>query len=453
MSVTREQLVGEYRANKYESFLRLFEEYRKTGYGIDFTLAYYYVYSLITIREFDRAYSIIQEMEKGIDKYPDIIPRLFNLYYFCFRSLDAERMYLKGNKRNFNSYNVINNLLLLGKIEEAEKQLETAADYLSPYQYVKLKNQIFNHNRHNAFVETSYDAFINNGNELEQGYIVFLKHSPNTLTDAKNDEKAALRPYLIWKCEGDNLFVFPLSTNREKGRYVLFSQYYPNCGLDRIVKDSLCQTTTDNVLAVYDKLRDEDMRPTFASLYDRMYLSKFRDEKIANEKFLQEFKPKIELHNLIRMVDLNGKGGRLYYVVDVNDRGYRIVEVDRDLNLLSTDINFLNKDCLVYRVSELTEEQIAKLNSKLPNYLNVRNFIGARIDTISGKYIVLYENENYTICIGSVYSASYMNIVPIKKSEVLNVIGYLSYDEVVAIREMVKRNSKVSINSLLKHNK
>ncbi len=455
MAVTREQLTIAYNYKNYEQFCKLFDQYVKEGNGVDFDILYLYAYSLIKRREFDEAYRIARRLEEYSDKFPAITGKVFNLYYFCSRSIDAERVLAKcDDNSNLSYYYVICNYLLRGKVDEARKLLDEHFEDLTPHQYQKLKIRIYNHRVRHAFMETAYDAFIsNNGDILSEGFVVYLKHRPEYTAKGQEDEKAAIRPYLVWKRVGKNLYIFPITTNSAKGGYLLYQQYYPNSPCDRAIRDSLCQTTTDNVLSVCDKLRDEDLRPVLVSLYDMIYFSRTRDEKQANDTFMQAFKQDVNMHSIIRIVDQNTRKNQYFFVIGINDNGYRVIELDGNYNPISTRVDFFKNNRLIYRVIEPTQEQLEAIKSKLPLHLLVHNFIGARIETIFGKYIVLDQNERYVACIGSVYSASYMNMEAIKKEDISKVIGYLSFEEVAAIKEMVKRNSKVSISTLLKHNK
>ena len=128
--------------------------------------------------------------------------------------------------------NGVNNKILLlriylleGRVEDVKKVMDELLKDNS-YQFdqkiiSKYKIMIDNNLKYGSFIETEYSCFIENGNKLEGGYIVFLKSTPLVEDKDYGDLKANYRPYMIWKIEDNDVYLFPLDLNYNDSDYKL----------------------------------------------------------------------------------------------------------------------------------------------------------------------------------------------------------------------------------------
>ena len=191
----------------------------------------------------------------------------------------------------------------------------------------------------NGNFECEYNSFIKNGNKLEPGHIVFLKSNVDKINGKEEitDKKSKYRPYMIWKINNDRLYMFPVAVKRENEiNYVLYKQDYPNSGMDRIVKDNLCETSIDNVVSVQDKVRDEDYYSVLKTIFKATYFSKNKEEKEAKEKFMKEFVGEVYEDAIISSVNPLTKESKTYYVNTVYENEYLVFEYNHALKKLNT---------------------------------------------------------------------------------------------------------------------
>ena len=216
-------------------FLEIFEAYLSQGYGVDYDIIYFYVNILISLREYDKACRNIRIIEKYMVEH-HLEKRLIKFYTLCVKPKEVERVIKEYNLERDNEVALLKSYVLQGKIKEAK-------DYASVVKYRNIsyeargtvfiyESMIYNHQVKDAFIETEYNCFIENGNVLEPGHIVYLKHEP--VSDYRNfgDTKMVSRPYMIWRIDGDKVYLFPVSTSVTEKRaaeaYVLYVQKYPN---------------------------------------------------------------------------------------------------------------------------------------------------------------------------------------------------------------------------------
>ena len=437
----RENILKSYYCHNYEYCIILFNKYLKYKCGIDYKLIYCYIISLINLRRFDEAYEEVKWLEKN-NAHPNVNFDIFTFYLFCFKPEDALRVLNAGNINISNKSYVVKAYLLQGRIEEAKKLI---VDYLNEgfdLEVRKLWFQICNHENKGAFIEMDYESFTNKGNELEPGHIIYLKQSPESLTTIENDPKSATRPYMIWKCVGEKVYLFPVSTSKKKDTYVLYAQKYPNSVGDRIIKSNLCSTSKSNILSVYDKVREEDLNVIFTNIYNAIYLNRTRDTRDANYEFLKEFHHEVTPNMIIVLADQNTGERKYFFVIDTTDDYYKLVEIDANDHVISDKVEMFRKDRLFYKGIRIPEEKALEIREELPKNLTVSSFVGARIEYFGSKYIVLEEKNDDCLCIEALYSPSYISIKIIKKRDIKDTFGYLSEEEVENLKGMVQRNAK-----------
>ena len=450
MKELRDQIINAYYQKYYTNFFALFNQYISNGYGIDIDLICKYIKVLIRTNKYDKAYKMLRWLERYSSKYPSLDEDLFIFYYFCFKPKDAERIYRKGNVSTKHKTIIVKNYLLQGKIEEAKELLTKFIEEEQSRDLFLVNRTIYNHEHYGAFIETDYESFIRNGNELAAGHIIYLKHEPDSIADVREDEKCANRPYMIWKIEGKKLFLFPVTTVVKPNSYVLLKKNYPNSIGDRTIKDRLCTTSLNNVLSVSDKLREFDYNTVISNIYKSTYFSRSSENKKSNDTFMREYHREVEKYEVIKIVDLSSKNKRYYLVLDVNDKYYEVIELNDECNVISNKVGLFKKDCLFYTSFALSAEQLENVKSQLAGMELTKTFVGANIETNAGKHVVLFEKGDNCVCVSIPFSASYINMMTIKKNEIRSTHGFRSDEEIEEIRNLITRNKGINFQRLLK---
>ena len=152
-----------------------------------------------------------------------------------------------------------------------------------------------------------------------------------------------------------------------------------------------------------------------------------------------------------RLVDLNTKEKRCFFVLAIEKDVYKVIEVSNDnYNVISDKTENFRKDRLIYGVTNLLPLDINNIIQQINPKLLVKSLTGKIINTIEGRYIVLADNENYCICINELYSAFYLSLIPVKKKDIINVIGEISSEELDKIKTLVEQNSNCNLKTYIK---
>lgn len=447
MTDLRDKILQTYDDNYCDYFCSLFQKYLNEYKIVDFDILVRYIKILIKKREFDQAYKMIKWLEGYRDKYR-LDYDLFGLYLLCFKPQDAERIKQYGNMYSISLS--VKMYLMQGKIEEAKKLLASVPNIKENQHLLFHQIQINNQEKFGAFIETEYNSFISNGNELEPGHILRLKKSPDSINPRETDYKKDYRPYMVWKCEGDKVYLFPITTTIRENNYVLFQCKYPNSKGNRAITNTLCYTSRDNILTVFDKVREDDLKPLFANLHRSIYFSRAESKNHENNEFMRGYAGKVEKDKAVSVIDILKREKKWYFVVDVDNDGYKVLELDGDMKVKTDRIETFSKDYIFFQVKDLDEEVIKKIRWRVNNHYVNSSLVGAVVETFSDKYIVLYEKGNYCICITKLYSPSWFNVVTIKKDEIRNTYGFVSEEQLDEIEEMIDRSGKANISNMIK---
>lgn len=191
-----------FKKGNLKEYLEVLNKYIAENKIITYNTIHNLVELYILNRDFDQAYKIIQTLEEQLNNY-NIADRLAHLYFYCFKPKDAERVYFAKNDVN-NKKLLIEIYLRQGRIIDAKKIIDEELSKGNQYSSIqKYKKMIDNYIKYGSFIETEYNCFIENGNRLEPGHIVFLKHKPLTTVTDFDDLKVTERPYMVWKIEND----------------------------------------------------------------------------------------------------------------------------------------------------------------------------------------------------------------------------------------------------------
>lgn len=372
----------------HEGYIKTFEEYLEEGYGVNEMQINNYIHALVAVKKYDKAYRIVRILEKYMEKN-NSYEEIARLYMRCLKPKEAERV-VNLKKTPIQDYNLLMEIKQLeGQYEEAYKILNSfPADSLietEKERFERNKNKIINHIEKGAFIETEYTCFKENGNKLEPGHIVFLKNSPESHIKTEENIRLNNRPYMIWKFEEDKIYMFPVSSKVKEKSYRLYKQKYPNSIGDRTVRDQLCYTTEDNIVSVQDKVLEDDFKVILKYLYYLSYVSP--EDNPKESKFVQTFvKKKANKYDIIVHVNPYTKDKSFYFVLDVENDNYKVVEMYmRNRQIIKTTPE-IYKSSMIYDRIELNESEIKYLLNQLPQEI---------LETLSDRKVDSYDIENY----------------------------------------------------------
>ena len=375
----KQELYTLYYNKDYDTFLELFENYIKEGYGLDENMIYCYINILLIKKRYDHAYKIIKMLEKNMNKY-NTHEEISRLYLRCFKPKEAERVLLSKEKP-IHDYNLLIDIKLLeGKTEEAQEILEiclTNNPREKDIERIKKYEKIIkNHIKKGAFIEIEYNCFKENGNKLEEGHIVFLKNNPESNIEIKQDIKLNNIPYMIWKIENNKIYMFPVSSKEKRNQYKLFKQKYPNSIGDRIVKDNVYYTEEDNILSVQDKVLEEDFKLIIKNMCQSIYFQREEDKK-ANKEFIDTILNSVEQNDVIEFVDSKTGKKTFCLVLGIEKDGYEVIEINFKFNIIIGEkIEFYEKKRHIYDVIKLNklkkDELIAQMQEKFSSKILIK---------------------------------------------------------------------------------
>lgn len=277
-----------YISGQYQEYLDLFSENIIDCFNMDFTTICRYAGSLIQLHKYEEGYQALKKLESYCRKDEDKIELAFN-YYYCGKCEDALRI-LSDVKvvtpRRF--YLLAKIYLFKGEIYEAKQYIKYIFHYFPDSEYSKkcynLMKSIKNNAFRNSFIEMGYDYFTQSGKQIEPGYIVYIKSAEQLDCKYKGkDAKDYKRPYIIWRVDGNKLYVSPITHIYSKYRYALFLQDYPNSRYERYVINSYCITNTDNIYSVCDKLKENELDRVIEFIHSGLYFNEGVDEEDKKE--------------------------------------------------------------------------------------------------------------------------------------------------------------------------
>lgn len=352
-----DELYQAYREKNYKKFLELFNEYLEQGYGVDIPIINTYVIALTKLRKYEEATRVLKNVEKELIKDRLITP-VVNSYIRCFKTEEAERVINTYGVEDLDPLVLVELYLLEGRLDDA--RLETRIirkNYnLDEYQKNRLNKYekiLYNHEYKNGLIETEYDAFVKNGNVLKPGHIIFLKNKPETDSRVSEDIRAINRSYMVWKVDGEKLYLFPVTSVCKKG-YKLLHQKYPNSMGDRVVKNNPCTCYKKDVLSVKDRVLIEDYPLVLKAIYDSLYYGS-EEQRDINKEFIKYYLKKPEPFRVVETV--KDKVHYTYLVTGIKEN-IEAVEIDlEEQDIISDKVTF-DKDTLFYNVYDLEEPYV-----------------------------------------------------------------------------------------------
>ena len=377
MKKINDMLYNLYKDGKYSEYIKLFLDYLNSGYSVSFEMIIYYLSVLVKLRKFDEVYNIVMNLKEHL-KY-DTKHELAKILYHCYKLDDALELLKSYNNHSFNDEYLLAKIYLLkGDLITSKLLFERMIN--NPCLSEKCKNsvkkhlqKIYNNHKFNAFVEIEYQSFLDKGNILTPGHVIYIKNSPLLINGHKEieDSKSDSRPYLIWKIENNMIYMFPLSKNCGKFHYYLYAQNYPNSECDRAVKNNLSITTEDNILSVADKLNDNDYKIIISNLFVTSYSCKDNDEKEGRRKFLEDYVGMPKINDVISYYVPEEEKSYFYLVLDILEDDYQVIEINHLLTEFIGDTITIPKNRFIFSIQSLRDNilinQISILKRKITN--------------------------------------------------------------------------------------
>lgn len=229
-----------------DEIIKKIEGYEAEGCGIAVDDIFRYVQALIQTKRFQEADSLINSLL--LEGNPNYTSQVARLLLYSFRINEAVQ--LIGSKKELNAYDyeILGKCFLkLGFVASAKrifnKALEAELNFKVKDVVKRKLLEIYNYEHCGAFLEISYPAFVQSGQNLQVGHVVNLREDPEVIAgDASYDKSLNLKNFLVWKIEDDDIYLIPLTSRIRGTGYVIYKKDYPNIGKDRCVRDYICKS-------------------------------------------------------------------------------------------------------------------------------------------------------------------------------------------------------------------
>lgn len=344
-----EKLNELYVVGEYQEYLDLFNENMVDSFKIGFIVIFRYAESLVQLHRFEEGYKIFKKLENHCITNEDKIYLAYN-YYYCGKCEDALRI-LNGVQvlEPMKFYLLAKIYLFKGEIYEAKQYIKYIFHYYPDSEYARkcyyLMKKIKNNAFKGSFIETGYEYFIESGQELEPGNLVYIK-DPKKLNVKylEKDNKDYKRPYLIWKIDGNDIYMSPVTHVHNKYRYAMFLQDYPNSKYERYIINTYCTTTKDNIYSVCDKLKDNELDRVIEYLQSGMYFNEIIDDE-SKKTFYDLVNGEIDVGDIVVYCDdFSSRNLKTFYIAGELD--------DMFLGYMLNPITFEIIDDTTYRVDK-----------------------------------------------------------------------------------------------------
>lgn len=361
----KEELKKAFTNNDYKLYLELLYDYLSEGYGVDLEIALEYITISSKNKYYTDAYNKALMLIDDAQKY-HFETSLAIRFYYLYQLEIAKKLILSKSSITIGDYFFLGKIYLLsGDIKKAKYSFEHYLEKADKKKYIEKTNmylrKIINHEEFNSFIETEYHSFLEKGNILEPGNIIFVK---NNIDNPKNEDNSFTRflVYMIWKIDGDTLYLFPVSKKTQYSNYIIKKENYPNSFFDRVVKEDLYITTVDNVLSVVDKLREIDYLGSIANIF--YSLCKKPKHNIYEQQFMEEYLDNISINSIVVTMIDNIK--HYYFVTKIEDNNFIGYEIDiKGFYLLSNTPSNISKDLIINYFS-ISEDDSLFIKDQLP---------------------------------------------------------------------------------------
>lgn len=183
------------------------------------------------------------------------------------------------------------------------------------------------------------------------------------------DDKAEIRPYMIWKIEDKNVYAFPVSmktAGHASNRF--YAHKYPNFAFDRRIKDSVVCLQKEDINKVIDRIHDDDYNLALKDVYQKNCKSSQEKSKFT-KKFLRDMLNDIivEPNDVLVCYRPHQKERDYYFVSNIEDDYYDVFKlgINEFYQYKIVGNEKLLKSRYICYVKKLTDNQIESINNQI----------------------------------------------------------------------------------------
>lgn len=315
--------------DKYNNAQEIYEEISKGN--VSESILFDYFIALVKIGEFEKAYSVLNNLRTLYHKYIDEF-LLTIMLLRCNKFTEAKSIVDNTNFNGNQLFKIGVTFYSIGQYKLSRKTLEEArVEGFSNHHdelYEKIINIINKHNRTGKYISMNFEYFIQN-NELQPGDIIYVSDVDEEYK--KKDSHALNRTYMIWKIKGRNVYAFPITTKipEDIRYYKLYKQNYLNFNSDRVVKSDIVKISKGSIQKVQERLTEEDYNNVLSNIYSGIIV--LGDEKKYQEKslFIDEMynKFQVEKNDVIVAYKREKQSAKNYLVVDQDEKYLYCIEL------------------------------------------------------------------------------------------------------------------------------
>ena len=305
-------------------------------------------------------------------------------------------------------------------------------------------------NSNNSFSEIYYDKFIEQGNRLEPGYIIYSDKVGNkyNLSETNLDPHKKTRPYLVWKVNNEYAFVLPLSTSISNDSYIIERKNYPNLRNDSTAFENFIVLKKADITSVVEHLSREDYLNMMRFVYEKILMlnkENRKTEKVFISNYMKRMK--IKDNDIIVYRD-NGKNiDNYFFIISSDDYKYEVISVEKENEkFIIKDKNkiSLNKKKPIFNVIKLNDDEKNDLIKQLEDAYLVQDLCGKRIITRDKeKFVILHDLKDDYLTVSIPYSSSYSRFKLISKDIEFKIDGEISEEELNNLRYQLEENIKI----------
>ena len=315
--------------DKYNNVQEIYEEISK-GNVSESNLFDYFI-ALVKIGEFEKAYSILNNLRSLYPKYIDEF-LLTIMLLRCNKFTEAKSIVDNTNFNGNQLFKIGVTFYSIGQYKLSRKTLEEARveGFSNHYDelYEKIINIINKHNKTGKYISMNYEYFIQN-KELQPGDIIYVSDVDEEYK--KKDSNALKRTYMVWKINGKNIYAFPVTTKipEDIRCYKIFKQNYLNFNSDRTVKSDIVKTSIGNVRKVQERLTEEDYNNVLSNIYSGIIVSgdekKYQETRFFIDEMYNQFQ--VEKNDVIVAYIREEQSAKNYLVVDQDEKYLYCIEL------------------------------------------------------------------------------------------------------------------------------
>lgn len=315
--------------DKYNNAQEIYEEISKGN--VSESILFDYFIALVKIGEFEKAYSVLNNLRTLYHKYIDEF-LLTIMLLRCNKFTEAKSIVDNTNFNGNQLFKIGVTFYSIGQYKLSRKTLEEARveGFSNHYDelYEKIINIINKHNKTGKYISMNFEYFIQN-NELQPGDIIYVSDVDEEYK--KKDSHALNRTYMIWKIKGRNVYAFPVTTKipEDIRYYKLYKQNYLNFNSDRVVKSDIVKISKGSIQKVQERLTQEDYNNVLSNIYSGIIV--LGDEKKYQEKslFIDEMynKFQVEKNDVIVAYKREKQSAKNYLVVDQDEKYLYCIEL------------------------------------------------------------------------------------------------------------------------------